>query len=1479
MSDGNLFTEYQMRISRAYISAIFLTCWIASCGLANDWPMWRFDAGRSAAALSSKLPTQLQLEWTRTYSKRTPVWDDPLNHDLMQYDRTFEPIVKDGRMFIGFNDADKVVAIDVESGKEIWTYYTDGPVRFPAVAWKDTVVFVSDDGNLYCVAAASGDLRWKFQGAPAARKVIGNQRMISAWPARGAPVIHDDGRLYFAASIWPFMGTYIYCLDADSGEMVWLNDSTASNYIKQPHSAPAFAGVAPQGCMAVTGDYLMVAGGRSVPAAFDRNTGELRHFLFNEGGKGNGGSLVLAHGDHFYVHTRKREVRSFDLSSGNKTSFRTNEPVLSEGFIYSVEEKEEGEDDEKKKVTKLVAYPADMDHKEPKKATWEVTLEDAGAFGDIIQVGSQLFVATANKLWAVGLNADEKEPKINWSSETTDKIERLLAANGKLFAVTLEGKIMCYGDTKKPVVRFHQEKKTTSLDDIAEIDGLESTPDGLHGYVLTFGITDESILRGLLKKNKGKVVAVNRSKEETDRLRRRFDAEGIYGSRIAAHVGTIESFDAPPTVSKLVIVKDAGLTGQGIKTAYEYVRPYGGSLVVISKNAAAASRLAREAQLENAEMATDDGLVRIRRVGALPGAADWTHQYGNIANTVKSDDARVKLPLGVLWFGGSSNTDVLPRHGHGPPEQVVGGRLYIQGHSSLSCRDVYTGEVLWHRDFGDLGTYDIYFDETYKDTPLDPAYNQVHIPGANGRGTNFVATDDAVYIVEGANCHVLDIRTGKTKFKISIPADESDEESDEPNEEKMWAYIGIYEDVLLGGAGFANYRARRGISFEKADKGLKGNGKGYGSKSFDVMASVGLVGFDRHTGKKLWQVDSRHSFIHNGIVAGKGKVYCLDKLPKPVEDKLRRRGEVAPSTYRILALNVKTGEQVWETTGRIFGTWLGYSEEYDLLLHAGAKGSDRLKTEVGQGMAVYKGETGDLSWRVESREYSGPCIIHNDIILTNANSYQLSSGAYNLLDGKPKLVNNPVTNEPQELRLTRTYGCNNIIASENLLTFRSGAAGFYDIKTYSGTGNLGGFKSGCTSNLVVANGVLNAPDYTRTCSCSYQNQTSLALVHMPEMEMWTVNHIAHLSKPGERIKRLGINFGAPGDRVASDGTLWIDYPAVGGDSVDFELFISGETEYVRQNSLHFRGPGITWVGSSSLQNADTIKIPLKVNERPDEFRFPVVNSADDAEESEKGEVSLTSSDLELVEDGSTQTVGLRFEGVNLDKDIEIEQAYIQFTSDEKSEKKATLTLSVEDTDDAKPFTKKRKSISSRKRLAETVEWKPGKWDKTGRAGGTERSPNITKLVQKILRRKNWQPGNAISVLIDGEGKRVAEAWDGEATQSASLVVKIMPEIETPKPTAHTVRLHFSEPNDVGEGQRVFDIELQGNVVATDFDIVREAGAAKTTIVREFSGIMLSEELEIKFRRKKGLPIISGVEVFSDEKQIGANATEEDRIAG
>ena len=152
----------------------------------------------------------------------------------MPYDRVFEPVVKDGRLFMGFNDVDKVVALNLKTGDELWTFYTDGPVRFSPVAWKDRLIFVSDDGYLYCVNATDGGLIWKVRGGPTGRKLLGNKRVISAWPARGGAVVADD-TVYFAASIWPFMGTFIYAIDPVDGRVIWVNDDTSADYIKQPH--------------------------------------------------------------------------------------------------------------------------------------------------------------------------------------------------------------------------------------------------------------------------------------------------------------------------------------------------------------------------------------------------------------------------------------------------------------------------------------------------------------------------------------------------------------------------------------------------------------------------------------------------------------------------------------------------------------------------------------------------------------------------------------------------------------------------------------------------------------------------------------------------------------------------------------------------------------------------------------------------------------------------------------------------------------------------------------------------------------------------------------------------------------------------------------------------------------------------------------------------------------------------------------------
>ncbi len=1144
--------------------------------------MWRFDANRSAAS-PEVLPAELHLQWTRQYAPRVQVWDDPLNHDLMPYDRVFEPVVLGEHVFLGFNDTDKVIALDLRTGKELWAFYTDGPVRFAPVAWQGKVLFSSDDGYLYCVNAADGQLVWKFRGGPSERKVLGNQRVISAWPARGGPVVRD-GHVYFAASIWPFMGTFIYALDAATGRVVWVNDSTGAQFIKQPHSAPSFAGVAPQGALVATKEILLVPGGRSVPAAFDRLTGAFLHFQISAGGKGNGGSFVAASETEYFVHTRLLGARNYDLKSGKAGKFTGNEPVLDGPQLYSLVTNGSGS------ALQSIKGP---------NVVWETK---ADASGDLIKAGQRLYAAGSNALTAIEIPVGPRAARVSWSHPLPGGAQRLLAANGTLLAVTLDGRILAFGAEKaKPVTLSDKPlAPKPAAPAVAQAKAILSAAEAGDGYALCFGVENGDLLEALLANSKLRIVAVDPNAQKVDQLRRRFDAAGLYGRRITLHTGDAVSFKAPPYFANLIVIGESFVpqlrNPAAMRAAFESLRPYGGALWLPLAGDAQAefTRLIAETKLEQAKLQPAATHLLLTRVGPLPNSADWTHQYGDIGNTVKSDDARVKAPLGLLWFGGNSNMDVLPRHGHGPPEQVVGGRLILQGMNSFSARDVYTGWLLWKTEFADLGTFGIYFDKTYTNTPLSTAYNQKHIPGANGRGANYVATEDSVYVAVGSACQVLDARTGKLRQTIALPAAPGGKAPGE------WAFIGIYEDVLLGGEGFANYTQQFG-SIVKTNT------------IEDFSASAGLAAFDRHSGKLLWRAPARHSFLHNGIVAGNGRLYALDKLPKSAEDKLKRRGSPVPVDYRIAALDVRTGKPLWSAAKDIFGTWLSYSKEHDVLLLAGAKASDRLKDEAGEGMIAYRGADGSVRWLDLQRKYTGPCILHRDLILTSANSYQASSGAFNLLDGKPHLVANPLTGKLEPWRVSRTYGCNNIVASENLLTFRSGAAGYYDLQSKSGTASLGGFKSGCTANLIVADGVLNAPDYTRTCTCAYQNQTSLALVHMPEMELWTYSQFGIDGLDGDRVERIGINLGAPGDRRAEDGTLWLEYPSTGGDSPGVPITVTGKSvTWFRRHASQVAGAGLPWVAASGVRDCETITIAPELV-RP-KLTKPVRTKEDDEDE-------------------------------------------------------------------------------------------------------------------------------------------------------------------------------------------------------------------------------------------------------------------------
>ncbi len=1153
-------------VGLATILFLLLSHGLTAAGAAEtDWPMWRYDASRRAAA-PAPLPEKLRLQWVRQLPTPAPAWSQ--EQYKLQFDRSYEPVVMGDQIFVPSMVRDSVTAYDTETGQRNWRFFCDGPVRFAPIAWQGRVYCVSDDGFLYCLDAEDGTLKWKVRLAPADRTVLGNRRLISAWPARGGPVLHE-GTIYCTAGIWPFMGVFIYAIDAETGRIVWENSGTGAIYIKQQHSSPAFGGMAPQGYLTVDQDRLLVTG-RTTPACFDTKTGKLLYYPLSDRsfGKYVGGCSASIWSDWYFNNDVVYRL-SDGLGLGTISA-----QVMTRDSVVGI--RDEG---------RVVAYQlAEVQKKDPKakkiriqvaaRSVWE-SKTDPALDRIHFQAGPQFYGSNSEGLVACLAPPTEETPtaRITWQAEVKGEVWRMLAGDGKLFVVTQEGQLYCFGPQRTRVVRHREPPgadEPTAVEDSEKAKAILAQTSGRKSYGLWLGANDTNLLREVLRQSEMRLVALDPNAARVASWRSELDRAGLYGSRVAVHRGNLASAELPPYWISTIVIENLTRTGLGrdassIEKLYNLLRPYTGVAWI---NANRRQQLKLYQQLANADLpgcqieSLDRALI-IRRTGGVPGAADWTHQYGDVANTVCSDD-QLRAPLGLLWFGEESAFgDVLPRHGHGPPEQVVGGRLFIEGIDSLSARDVYTGQTLWQRKLKGLGTFGVYYDTSYKHDFRDLTYNQQHIPGANTRGTNFVATADRVYVVQGAECHVLDAATGLTQRIFLLPG------QDGPSQED-WGYIGIYDKYLIAGQGFAEYS----WAIDKNDK----TGRKWAS-SFDRLASKRLVVMDRYTGKVLWTCDAHHSFIHNGIVAGRGKVFCLDAPPPYLRRKARDQDLRIDARARLIALDIRTGQVAWKNEEGAFGSWLGFSERFDILLQA-HRGSRDMLWEPDSRMATFHGETGALLWD-RPNKYTGPCMLRDGVIITQER-------AYSLITGRPHTRHHPLTDEPVPWQYSRNYGCGTAIASRNLLTFRSAAAGYFDLTCDSGTGNFGGFRSGCSSNLVVANGVLNAPDYTRTCTCSYQNQTSLAMIHMPDVEMWTFSDIASSDAP---LQRVGINFGAPGDRKADNGTLWLEYPRVGGDSpeVDLDLTPSNPT-WFRKHSLRLQDGNLKWVEASGAIGLRSIRV-------------------------------------------------------------------------------------------------------------------------------------------------------------------------------------------------------------------------------------------------------------------------------------------------
>ena len=1124
----------------------------ASILSAGDWPMWRSDANRSAST-AEQLPATLHLQWTRQYEPLKPAWpEDPRIH----FDATYEPIILGSTMLISSSRNDSVTALETRTGEEKWRFYTNGPVRFAPVAADKRVYFGADDGYFYCLNADDGKLVWKFSAAPSNRKVLGNERLTSVWPMRGGPVL-ADGQIHFTVGVWPFEGTFLYTLDAATGKKT---DGQPAKQIK------TLRDVTPQGYLAATDSRLYIPCGRSVVTCLDLNSRRLVPSInYPTSGVTNTNVAVV---DQWLFHGGI----SYDTKSSAQLSITARDPILADDVVYF------GNDGD------VVAYdlqnPKVVEFKDrrgrPQKRTemslrWRLKNKDIRAIPDLpgqqfrqwltkhplkvhIKAGSRLYGHQENELFAIDLPSAEGEPGVSWKTTIEGTPSSLLAADGRLYVVTREGAISCFGkEQSEPRHHVDSESLNVVANDNAAKRAAEilAQSEQRDGYALILGIQNGRLTEELVRQSNLRLIVIEDDREKVAALRRRLDAQGLYGKRVVVHAGDPLSFGLPPYLANLIVSENPHATGMHkprafAQTVFASLRPYGGVACLELSNSDHDDfvHTVSNSKLPNAEVKRSNSLTLLSRAGSLPGSADWTHEYGDPSNTLMSHDTLVKAPLGVLWFGGPSSSGELfyNRHYWGPSMAVIGGRMFIQGPGKMTAVDVYTGRILWQIPLGENDK----INEGRRGNNFEKVLSGFH----------YLAVEDGIYLVDGRKgCIRFDPATGKKLSRFTLPDPESD-----------WGRIRVKSDLLVTEV------------FRKVDKD-------YGIKTDEKMP-VELIVMNRYSGEIVWSKKAEMSFPLFAISGD--RVFCFDGALENLYRDSKRKGLVpkAADTRYVVALDLKSGKELWKYTTDTIATWVNYSEEHDVLMVSNRKG-----------MTAYRGQNGKELWKKysEGKGFRGhpenlwdKVIVWNDRIIDQRGP----GAAYDIETGNPIIRRHPLTNKPIPWEFTKAgHHCNYAIASTHLLTFRAAEAGFCDIVS-GNTSRLGGFRSGCRNSLIPANGVLNAPNYAHGCVCGFSLFTSLALTHLPEAEVWSYSAIT-LKEKDDSIERVGINFGAPGDRLAANGTLWLDYPNVGGSSPAITIStLPKSPQLFQQHSALVEGDELKWVAASGVEGDLTATIVL-----------------------------------------------------------------------------------------------------------------------------------------------------------------------------------------------------------------------------------------------------------------------------------------------
>jgi len=1012
--------------------------------LAADWPAYRHDNKRSGVTTEEPaLPLGRQWEFHSQYAP-SPAWPDPALENafggnkgrlflpLMTFDRAYEPVYSSGMVYFGSSADHKVYCLDSATGEIKWVFHTEGPVRMAPTIAAGNLYVGSDDGWVYCLDAIRGELRWKVRPGPRESRLPANEQMASRWPVRSGVVV-DGGTAYFAAGVFPEPeGAYLAAVDAGSGTQIW----------KQKINQPA------QGYIVASAEKLYVPSGEGPTTVYNRGDGAC---LGNLGSRGNFGllaenSFVTGPG---WWGGKLAVLRPNEVTGPGAGAFGGNRLVEKSGMFYVLTGNELYSTGPGAAQDAFKAAPA---WRQPCKHPYSLIMA-----GEVLFAGGDGEVAAYNST----------DGKMLWTGKVEGRAYALAAAGGKLLVGTDKGTIHCFagGPAAGKVVRTsgvnpYPEDEIGKICTAAAEKIVGETP-FRRGFALVLGCGEGRLACEIARRTEMTVIGVEEDADKVAAGRRALDMSalpylraGIQNVPVSIHHGPLDNLPYAQYLFNLIVsdlTLSTGALPPSAAEIYRVLRPCGGVAYIGRAGPRQPEGLTREkledwlkaGGIEGAEIVdSEDGLWAVIRRGSLPGAGRWTHQYADAGNTACSEDAAVKKPLQMLWYGRPGPRRMFDRHSFAEGPLSVDGRLFVFGERVLFARDAYNGAELWTAELPEL--------------PL-----RVNIP----RDCGFAAaTDRDVFIGAGAQCLRLKAATGERQAPYPLPTHPDDQHKYE------WGYLAVDGELVLGSG------VRQGSFYSN------GRGPWYDQETAKVNSDF-LFAVGREDRKQRWKYDG--VIINSTITAGGGRVYFLEQRdPGMVAGGSRLLSEPGMHSLTIVALDEQTGDKLWEIAAGDQGgvspmLYVCYKDE--VLTVARSHGV--------YNVWAYGAADGKQLWF----KSHGPTHTHHGghrrKTLIVGRTILQEPVAYDLLTGAQKWT------------VPIRHKCGSLSASAEYLFGRYQAANhhIFDIGVLDGSRQGSAIEKmtsvtrpGCWVNMITSGGLVLAPEASSGCSCAFPIRATMA---------------------------------------------------------------------------------------------------------------------------------------------------------------------------------------------------------------------------------------------------------------------------------------------------------------------------------------------------------------------------------------------------